>query len=374
MTPLGFVNPLSGIPHDWLLSVATIVGALAAGLLLLAFIMFIFKRRGVRKRISLKGIELELARLRGPLGSLFLAVCVGVVLPFVHMTPNVSTVAGHVVGLWTIASITWLMIRVVYMVGDAVLGRYQVNVKDNLRARKMYTQIRMIDRVLAVIILVVGTATMLMSFARVRQVGVSLLASAGIVGVILGFAAQRTLGNLLAGIQIAVAQPIRLDDVVIVENEWGWIEEITLTYVVVRIWDLRRLIVPISYFIENPIQNWTRKSADLLGTVYIYADYTIPVEEVRKELTRILEESSYWDKKVNVLQVTNASERTIELRALMSASDSPTAWNLRCEVREKLLDFFQKRFPECLPKLRLEKAAGDGHPTGGAPAGGAAPA
>ena len=183
-----------------------------------------------------------------------------------------------------------------------------------------------------------------------------MLASAGIAGIILGFAAQKTLGNFIAGIQLAFAQPIRIDDVVIIENEWGWIEEISLTYVVVRIWDLRRLIVPVSYFIEKPFQNWTRISSDLLGTVFIYADYTIPVNEVREEMTRILNGSPRWDKKVNVLQVTNADNRTIELRALMSAADSPTAWDLRCEVREKLLEFLQKRYPESLPRVRLDMA------------------
>jgi len=193
-----------------------------------------------------------------------------------------------------------------------------------------------------------------MSFAKVRHIGVSILASAGIVGIVIGFAAQKTLGNFIAGIQIAIAQPIRLDDVVIIEDEWGWIEEITLTFVVVRIWDLRRLVVPISYFLEKPFQNWTRTAADLLGTVFIYTDYTVPVEEIRNELTHILENSPRWDKKVNALQVTNATEKTVELRALMSAADSSIMWDLRCEVREKLLEFLQQRFPECLPRIRIE--------------------
>ncbi|MEJ2167337.1 MAG: mechanosensitive ion channel [Deltaproteobacteria bacterium] len=162
------------------------------------------------------------------------------------------------------------------------------------------------------------------------------------------------MGNVIAGIQIAIAQPIRLDDVVIVENQWGWIEEITLTYVVVRIWDLRRLIVPISNFVEKPFQNWTRTSADLLGSVFLYADYTVPVQAVREELQRILEGSQYWDKKVCVLQVTDATSEVIEMRALMSAKDSPTAWNLRCEVREKLIEFMQRRFPQSLPRVRIQ--------------------
>ena len=195
---------------------------------------------------------------------------------------------------------------------------------------------------------------MLMTFERVRQLGTTILASAGVVGIVVGMAAQRTIATFIAGLQIAITQPIRVDDVVIVENEWGRIEEITLTYVVVRIWDLRRLIVPITYFIESPFQNWTRTSADILGTVFIYTDYTVPVNAIREQLQKILNESEHWDKKVCVLQVTNASDRTMELRALMSAADASAAWTLRCEVREKLLAFIKKEYPQALPRLRTE--------------------
>jgi small-conductance mechanosensitive channel len=221
---------------------------------------------------------------------------------------------------------------------------------------------RLITNIIGVVIVVLTISFVLMSFAEVRQIGVSILASAGIVGIVIGFAAQKTLGNLIAGIQIAIAQPIRLGDVVVIEGEWGLIEKITLTFVVVRVWDLRRLVVPISYFLEKPFQNWTRTSADLLGTVFIYADYTVPVKEVRNELTRILQNSPQWDKKVNELQVTNATDKTVELRALMSAEDSSTAWNLRCEVREKMLEFLQQRFPNCLPRVRIEMNNDGSHP------------
>jgi small-conductance mechanosensitive channel len=348
------LNPQANFPHGYVYPIMILLGAIIVGFVLHAIISFIFKHRKFRKKITLQQIELQFDHLKGPLRSLIPAICVSIALPFLKIEPRVLDTINHIVDLWLIASIAWIAIGIVHIGRDAILGHFQIDTKDNLRARQVYTQIRMIERILIVIILVIGISVMLMSFSKVRQVGVSLLASAGIIGIILGFAAQRTLGNLLAGIQIAIAQPIRLEDVVIVENEWGWIEEITLTYVVVRIWDLRRLIVPISYFIENPIQNWTRQSADLLGTVYLYADYTVPVKAVREELTRILENSSDWDKKVNVLQVTNITEHTVELRALMSAIDSPTTWNLRCEVREKLLSFLQEHFPECLPKVRLE--------------------
>jgi small-conductance mechanosensitive channel len=171
---------------------------------------------------------------------------------------------------------------------------------------------------------------------------------------VIGFAAQKTLGNLLAGIQIAITQPIRIDDVVVVEGEWGRIEEITLTYVVVRIWDLRRLVLPIGYFLEKPFQNWTRVSADVLGTVYLVVDYTVPVDEIRAQLERIVRESNLWDRKVCGVQVTDASERGIEVRALVSAADSSKAWDLRCEVREKLIAFLQQNYPGSLPRVRAE--------------------
>ena len=261
---------------------------------------------------------------------------------------------NHIIGILLITSISWLLIKMVYVLEDYITGRYVVDTKDNLKARKIHTQFRVLKRLAIIVITLIGLALVLMTFPRIRQIGTTILASAGIIGVVIGFAAQKTIGTFIAGLQIAFTQPIRVDDVVIVENEWGRIEEITLTYVVVRIWDLRRLIVPITYFIEKPFQNWTRVTADILGTVYIYADHTVPTEAIREELSRILQESDLWDKKVCVLQVTNTTERTVELRALMSAADASTAWSLRCDVREKLIEFVQKKYPRALPKIRIE--------------------
>jgi len=192
-----------------------------------------------------------------------------------------------------------------------------------------------------------------MTFDKIRQVGMSILASAGIIGIIMGFAAQRSIGTIFAGLQIAITQPIRIGDVVVVEGEWGWIEEITLTYVVIKAWDLRRVIVPVTFFLEKSFQNWTRTSSDLIGIVYLYTDYTVPVEAIRGKLHEILEGSEKWDKRAWALQVTNSSKCTLELRALMSAADSLKRWDLRCEVREKLLKFLQDDYPESLPKVRL---------------------
>lgn len=193
-----------------------------------------------------------------------------------------------------------------------------------------------------------------MTIPAIRQIGTGILASAGLAGLVVGMAMKPTFSSLVAGIQIALTQPIRLEDVVVVENEWGWIEEIETTYVVVRIWDLRRLVLPLSYFIENPFQNWTRTSADLLAYVILWVDYTTPIDELRQELTRILKSTNYWKGEVNVLQVTDSNERAMQIRALMDASDSSVAWNLRCVVREKLIAFLQQHHPQSLPRIRGE--------------------
>jgi small-conductance mechanosensitive channel len=264
---------------------------------------------------------------------------------------------NHIISLLFIAMVSWLLIKTVYVLEDYVVGRFEVDVKDNLRARKIHTQFRVLKRIVIILVGIIAMSTVLMTFPRVRQLGTTILASAGIIGIVVGMAAQRTIGTFIAGLQIAFTQPIRVDDVVIVENEWGRIEEITLTYVVVKIWDLRRLIVPITYFIEKPFQNWTRTSADILGTVFIYVDYTVPIDVIRDQLHRILKESQLWDGKVCVLQVTNTNERVVELRALASAADASSAWSLRCEVREKLIEFVRNKYPQALPKLRITNPA-----------------
>ena len=253
-----------------------------------------------------------------------------------------------------------MLIILIDVFEDVVSEKYKIGIHDDLRARKIQTQIHVLRRTAIVISCIVAFSIMLMTFPSIRQFGVSLFASAGIAGLVIGMAARPTLSSLLAGLQIALTEPIRLEDVVIVEGEWGWIEEITTTYVVVRIWDLRRLVVPISYFIEHPFQNWTRVTADLLGTVFLYTDYTVPVEKIRQELHRILKTTDLWDRKVWGVQVTDATPHTMEVRALMSASDSPKAWDLRCLVREKLITFLQQNYPQSLPRTRVEVERSDG--------------
>jgi small-conductance mechanosensitive channel len=263
--------------------------------------------------------------------------------------------------LGLIAATGWLAVRLARVAENAAMRRFNVEVPDNFRARRLSTQIRVLRRVVTVAITLVVLATMLLTFPEGRAIGASLLAGAGLFGVIAGVAARSTVGNLIAGLQIAFAEPIRLGDVVVVEGEWGHVEEITLTYVIVRLWDRRRLVLPSNWFVEHPVQNWTRYSADILGTVYLYVDYSTSVDGVRAELERIVKASPLWDGSVALLQVVDATERTMVLRALVSAHTAPNSWDLRCEIRERLLVWLRREQPQALPRLRAEvDAQGDG--------------
>jgi small-conductance mechanosensitive channel len=261
-------------------------------------------------------------------------------------------------GLFKVASIagiianTLLLIRSVLAVEAMMTSRSEMLQYDAYKKRRVETRVQMIRRLFVFIILVVAIAAILMNFKEVRQIGTGLLASAGVAGVIAGFAAQKSLSTIIAGLQIAITQPMRIDDVVIVESEWGTIEEITLTYVVIRIWDQRRLVVPITYFLEKPFQNWTRNSSDLIGVVFFYADFLIPIEEIRAEAQRIVHASQLWDKRVFVVQVTDFRSDCVEIRILASAAASPVLFDLRCEIREKILFFLQSRYPSSFPRVR----------------------
>lgn len=324
-----------------------------AGSLILHFIAFkILKRLG--KNSDKPFLKLVWDKLKNPSLGLVLTIAHGVIIMAFVPDNEFVDIIKHLLQLCIISFTTWVIIGLIRISREMVLVRYDIGEKDNLKARRVYTQFKIIERILVFMVVLIAIAVALMTFEQIRKIGVSLFASAGVAGIILGFAAQKMIGNVLAGFQIAIAQPIRIDDVVIVEKEWGWIEEITLTYVVVRIWDKRRLILPTTYFIEKPFQNWTRVSAEILGTVFIYTDYTVPIDKLREELTRVLQSDKNWDGKVNVLQVTDSTEKTMEIRALMSAADSSSAWDLRVNVREKLIDFLQKKYPEALPKSRLD--------------------
>jgi small-conductance mechanosensitive channel len=259
----------------------------------------------------------------------------------------------HVNTVLIICGFTWSLLVLTKIGKIALLKQYDINQEDNLKARKVFTQINVLEKVAKFMIIVLGIGLILISFESIRQIGVGLFASAGVAGIIIGFSAQKAIGTLIAGVQIAITQPFRLEDAVVVEGEWGWIEEINLNYVVVRLWDQRRLILPSTYFLEKPFQNWTRSSSDIIGSVFIHTDYSISFDALRAELDRILELTDLWDKKVKVLQVTDAKEFTVESRILVSAKNSPTAWDLRVYVREKMVEFIQKNYPESLPKTRI---------------------
>ena len=298
----------------------------------------------------LVALVLRALRLLVPLAGVILVV------PTLDLSASSHQLFKQAASLGLIGAVGFILYQLINAVEEVVLRQFRIDVKDNLEARKVYTQVKVLKKIAVVIIVLFTAASMLMVFDSVRQLGTSILASAGVLGIIVGFAAQKSIATVLAGFQIALTQPIRLDDVVIVENEWGRIEEITLTYVVVLIWDQRRLIVPISYFIEKPFQNWTRVSAALLGSVFLYVDYTVPLKALRDELDRLLENSNLWDRRVKVIQVTDAKPNTMEVRVLVSAADASTAWDLRCELREKLIDFLQRNYPQCLPRMRAELA------------------
>ncbi|WP_297094273.1 mechanosensitive ion channel domain-containing protein [uncultured Draconibacterium sp.] len=261
-----------------------------------------------------------------------------------------------------IVSIAWGLMAILRAFKKVILSKFDTSKEDNLRQRKFLTQFNIMESIIYFLIVLIAIGSSLMLFEDVRQLGISLFASAGVAGIIIGFAAQKLIATVLAGLQIAITQPIRIDDVVIIENEWGRIEEITLTYVVVKIWDQRRLVVPSTYFFEKPFQNWTRNSAEILGTVFLYTDYHVSFDALREELTRLLDSTPLWDKRVNVLQVTDAKEYGVEIRALVSAKDSPTAWDLRVFIREKMIEFIQKNYPESLPRTRVVFQQGEQKP------------
>lgn len=272
-------------------------------------------------------------------------------------------------GALLVLGVTWLVVGVINGGDDMILARYRMDVSDNLKARRLHTQVQVISRTLSVVVVIFGLGVALMQFDQIEQVGASLLASAGVAGIVIGFAARPVLGNIIAGVQIALTQPIRLDDAVVIEGEWGWIEEITTTYVVVKIWDQRRLIVPFSKIIEEPFQNWTRKTSQIIGTVHWHVDYTADLDRIRVKIAEICEGSERYDGRFNLLQVVETTERTMHIRALVTAHDSPSAWDLRCEVREGVIAFLRDEMPGALPREREERvgerAGGDGGGGGG---------
>ncbi|MEI9994180.1 MAG: mechanosensitive ion channel domain-containing protein [Rhizomicrobium sp.] len=343
-----------------LIVLALVVAAIALAVAVHALLWALFKRFfGARYPF----VHEIVGRTSGISRFAFIMIAFSMAVSIAPLHPRVADDANRALLAAFIVFLGWLAIVGVNLAIDRYVGRFKLDVSDNLLARKAVTQMRLLKRALDSVMVVVTVAFALMSFDSVREFGVSLFASAGVAGIAAGLAARPVLENLLAGVQLAITQPIRLDDVLIVEGEYGTVEEITSTYVVLKLWDWRRMIVPLSYFFEKPFQNWTRASASLIGTVMVYADYTVPVEQVRRKLEEIVKESKLWDGQVVNLQVNDARDNVIELRALVSAHDSPTVADLRAEVREKLIGYLQKELPWALPTSRQRSIAeGDTRP------------
>ena len=331
--------------------------AIVVGLIVKYMLSLLLKKKPKDGRPAFSATRSMLARLGKPFNYLLPLLAFNFLLPLMRMKASIYPAINKIVGILLVISFANVLIGIIKVFEDYVYHHYDIQKSDNLKERKIRTQLQFIRQIAIALIIILAACAILLSFNNLRKIGTGLLTSVGVGGIIIGFAAQKSLGNLLAGFQLAFTQPLRIDDVLVVEGEWGRVEEITLTYVVVNIWDQRRLILPINYFVEKPFQNWTRNSADILGTVFLYLDYTIPLTPMREEFTRLLESNALWDKRVKVMQVTNATERTIEVRALMSSSSSGNAFDLRCDVREGLITWVQKNYPHCFPITRalLEK-------------------
>ena len=342
------IDAMFGWIPSWFIGLSLVAGAILLALLVYRVAAWLLNR-AFGTRLPLLSVFME--RTAGPTQ---MALCLGAVAMVLPLAPLDDTIRNPLTRLFVVAFIAligWISIRIVDMSAARYLQNFR-DVTENFVARKHVTQVRVFKRVTDTIIVIITVSAALMTFDSVKQYGVSLFASAGAAGIIVGLAARPLLSNLIAGLQIAITQPIRIEDAVIIENEWGWIEDIASTYVVIRLWDWRRMVVPLSYFIEKPFQNWTRDTASLIGVVALHVDYRADVPRIRRWLEEAVKQSKLWDGEVVNLQVIDADSRTIELRALVSARNAPQSWDLRCEVREKLIAFLRDEMPEALPRER----------------------
>jgi small-conductance mechanosensitive channel len=340
--------------QPWAWNLCVVGSALLSGFILkliITAILLIYKNKNDYSLF--KSIISHLGR---PLNFFAPLLMLNFMMPLLEISKLWYTTLDRLINILVVIAFANLLICTFKIFEDYVYHQYDITAEDNLKGRKVRTQMIFVRKVVIIIIVVVTISIILLSFNSVRKIGAGLLTGVGVGGIIIGFAAQKSLSNFLAGMQIAFTQPIRIDDVLVVEGEWGRVEDITLTYVVLAIWDQRRLILPITYFIEKPFQNWTRTTSQILGTVFLYVDYTFPVDELREELNRLLKTTKLWDKRVGVLQVTDSKEHTIELRALMSARNSSDAFDLRCYIRENLLKYITVHMPQSLPQSRYQRS------------------
>jgi small-conductance mechanosensitive channel len=338
---------------SWLVGLALLPAAILAALAVHR-VVFGLIRRAIRPRQVFVGSLL--AHTAGPTRLALAILALNVTLQAAPFDVALVQAINHVLLIALTLLLGWIAVIAVRIAADLYLRRFQIDAEDNLLARTHVTQVRILERAADTLAIVITAAFALMTFEPVRQYGVSLFASAGIAGLAVGLAARPLLSNLIAGVQIAMTQPIRIGDAVVVEHEFGWIEEIAATYVVIKVWDERRLVVPLNDFIEKPFQNWTRRGSALIGSVLLRVDFTAPIERMRAELQTIASRSKLWDGRVVNLQVTDCGDATIELRALVSARTAPALWDLRCEVREKLIAFLGRDHPGALPRRRAELA------------------
>ena len=347
---------LLGWAPPWLISLMLITLAVAVALAIHAVAVQVVRRTVSRHNAFWQPL---IARTRRPTRLAIIVAALGPAVSAAPLTGGQADAARHVLLVLFILLLGWMGLTALDIGAALYLRGFKVDVEDNLLARKHVTQVRILRRAVAILVGIVTLALALMTIPGVRQWGVSLLAAGGAASVIVGLALQPLLTNLIAGIQIAVTQPIRIDDAVIVEKEWGNIEEITATYVVVRLWDWRRMVLPLSYFIQNPFQNWTRESSALIGTAMLYVDPAAPVDRLRAKLGEIAKASKLWDGKVVNLAVTDLKADVMEVRCLVSARNAGQAFDLRCEVREKMMAFLRDELPDAFPRHRLALAAGE---------------
>jgi small-conductance mechanosensitive channel len=364
-SPLADAGPGYGqAVADDMIRLAVLVGVCVAVLFVIQVAHLVLLRAG--RRVHLLG---ELAnRSHRPFQLLAVVYVLEIGLRSSGLSGGWRGPVVHALDLVLIGAAAWLLTGLLFVIEDGALTRFRTDVRDNQQARTVHTQVQVIRRFTAVSVAVIAIGAMLMTFREARLVGTSLLASAGVAAAIAAFAAQTLLSNVFAGLQLAFGKSLRLDDVVVIDNEWGRIEDITLTYIVLHIWDDRRLILPTSYFTTHPFENWTRNESSLLGSVEFDLDWAVPVDDMREELRTVLTRTSEWDGRVSVLQVTDAVDGNVHLRALVSAPDAPTLWDLRCLVRERLVTWLREQHPEALPKTRAEVGAevrppGDGRIT-----------
>jgi len=346
-----FIQSIDSHLPEWAEILVLCIIITLVSLLLKWVVTFIVKKASVETEYSLLASFLK--HLGKPLNFLLPLFFIKAFLPYFDIGDEALKMLQRVLDMLLVVAFAYLIIKMVRVLEDFVYNTYKLEKADNLKERKIRTQLQFVRKVAISLVVIVAISIILLSFDGVRKIGAGLLTGVGIGGIIIGFAAQKSLGNFLAGLQIAFTQPIRIDDVLVVEGEWGRVEEITLTYVVLNIWDQRRLILPINYFIEQPFQNWTRNTSEILGTAFFYVDPTFSVDALRAELERLLSVSSLWDGRVGILQVTDIKETVVELRALVSARNSGEAFDLRCEVREQLLKFIKANAENGLPKTRL---------------------